>query len=79
MGEIGKLLPELSDEDKNAMQWRHRVWTAGGKPSCLRVPIIVFDQFATAYKVTAIYEDEGFLCIDIEVPEEKMMANRPWN
>lgn len=56
MGDIGKLLPHASGEEK-VQEWR--------------VPVVVFNnKTGDKFKIVAIYEDEGFLCIDVEVEDE---------
>ena len=56
MGDLGKLLPHASGEDK-LQEWR--------------LPVLVYDHNnGDKFKVVEIYEDEGILCIDIDVPKE---------
>lgn len=56
MSDIGKLLPHPSGEEK-VQEWR--------------VPIAVFgSRTGDKYKVVSVYEDEGYLCIDIDTDDE---------
>lgn len=50
--ELGKVLPAYQDNEQ-VRQWR--------------VPIAVYNSTSgQEMKVTSVYEDEGFLCIDVE-------------
>lgn len=54
--DLGKLLPDPSGEE-NLQEWR--------------VPICVYERNGNkTFRVVSVYEDEGVLCIDIEVPKD---------
>lgn len=51
MGEMGKIKPGFHEGDET------RLWT---------VPVLVFhEEDSRQLAVTAIYEDEGYFCIDV--------------
>lgn len=55
MAEIGKITPAYHNGEQ-IRQWR--------------VPVTTFlEPEMTELDVTAIYEDEGFFCIDVKLPE----------